>query len=101
MPKLWRAPMPMVRITAPQITATQKLRCCGAGAALDAATVMETSSSSGGVACMMVVTALRCVNAAQEFWQDVVSDRPKPGAGGRVVEHADHARHLAKTLAPH
>src|SRR5437868_8492234 len=26
MPKLWRAPMPMVRITAPLITATQKLR---------------------------------------------------------------------------
>jgi hypothetical protein len=30
MPKLWRAPMPMVRIAAPQITATQKLRCGGA-----------------------------------------------------------------------
>jgi hypothetical protein len=27
MPKLWRAPIPMVRITAPQITGTQKLRC--------------------------------------------------------------------------
>src|SRR5262249_60941032 len=26
MPKLWRAPMPMVRITAPLITAIQKLR---------------------------------------------------------------------------
>src|SRR5215217_995799 len=28
MPKLWREPMPMVRITPPQITGTQKLRCC-------------------------------------------------------------------------
>src|SRR5215211_1513280 len=33
MPKLWRAPIPMVRITAPQITAIQKLRCCGLAAA--------------------------------------------------------------------
>src|SRR5262245_45216773 len=29
-PKLWRAPTPMVRMTAPQITAIQKLRCGGA-----------------------------------------------------------------------
>jgi hypothetical protein len=29
MPKLCRAPMPMVRITSPQITAIQKLRCWG------------------------------------------------------------------------
>src|SRR5262245_49746900 len=29
MPKLWRAPTPMVRMTAPQITAIQKLRCSG------------------------------------------------------------------------
>src|SRR6266700_2232861 len=36
MPKLWRAPIPMVRITAPQITAIQKLRCCGLAAASDA-----------------------------------------------------------------
>src|SRR5712671_2619656 len=35
MPKLWRAPIPIVRITAPQITATQKLRCCGLAAASD------------------------------------------------------------------
>jgi hypothetical protein len=26
MPKLWRAPIPMVRITAPQMTGIQKLR---------------------------------------------------------------------------
>ena len=30
MPKLWRAPTPMVRMTAPQITAIQKLRSVGA-----------------------------------------------------------------------
>src|SRR5262245_46540227 len=29
-PTLWRAPTPMVRMTAPQITAIQKLRCGGA-----------------------------------------------------------------------
>src|SRR6478672_2967766 len=28
MPKLWRAPMPMVRMVAPQMTGIQKLRCC-------------------------------------------------------------------------
>jgi hypothetical protein len=31
--KLWGAPIPMVRITAPQITAIQKLPCCGWAAA--------------------------------------------------------------------
>src|SRR6266851_5218259 len=35
MPKLWRAPIPIVRITAPQITATQKLRWCGLAVASD------------------------------------------------------------------
>src|SRR2546425_1137894 len=35
MPKLWRAPMPMVRIAAPQITEIQKLRCGGARGAAD------------------------------------------------------------------
>src|SRR6267142_6264278 len=35
MPKLWRAPIPMVRITAPQITGIQKLCCCGLPAASD------------------------------------------------------------------
>ena len=42
MPKLWRAPMPMVRITAPQITAIQKLRC-GAAAGGDEGADIETS----------------------------------------------------------
>jgi len=36
MPELWRAPTPMVRMTAPQITAIQKLRSGGALAARDA-----------------------------------------------------------------
>src|SRR6266436_3533377 len=39
-PKLWRAPIPMVRITAPQITAIQKLRCRGSAAASDEGTDM-------------------------------------------------------------
>src|ERR1700736_5291300 len=40
MPKLWRAPIPMVRITAPQITAIQKLCCRGLAAASDDGTDM-------------------------------------------------------------
>src|ERR1700730_7959088 len=40
MPKLWRAPIPMVRITAPQITAIQKLRCRGLAASSDEGTDM-------------------------------------------------------------
>ena len=48
------------------------------------------------VTCIMIVTSLCSVNAAQELWQHAVSDRPQPGAGGRVVEHADLARRTAR-----
>ena len=37
MPKLWRAPMPMVRITAPEITPIQKLRDAAGGDEADTA----------------------------------------------------------------
>jgi hypothetical protein len=37
MPKLWRAPMPMVRITAPEITPIQKLRDAAGGDETDTA----------------------------------------------------------------
>src|SRR6266851_855777 len=97
MPKLWRAPMPMVRITAPQITAIQKLRCCGLGADWAEGTDMEHPGLSRSlVTFIMIVTPLCCVNAAQELWQDVVSDRPQPGARRGVVEDAHHARRPAR-----
>src|SRR5262245_12792692 len=48
---------------------------------------------------MMIVTCLSCVNAAQELWPHAVSDRPQPRAGGRVVEHAHHARRPARLYA--
>ena len=35
MPKLWRAPIPIVRIKAPQMTAIQKLRSCGLATTCD------------------------------------------------------------------
>src|SRR5258708_39031518 len=68
MPKLCRAPMPMVRITAPQITAIQKLRCCGWGADWAGAIDMEGPLMDRQlVTCIMIVTALYPVNAAKEL----------------------------------
>src|SRR5215831_7864420 len=46
MPKLWRAPLPMVRITAPQMTAIQKLRCRGSGTDRNAGTAIWDPNSS-------------------------------------------------------
>src|SRR6516225_3808594 len=44
----------------------------------------------------MIVTALYCVNAAQELREHAVSDRPQPRARGRMVEHAHLARRPAR-----
>src|SRR5262249_57625567 len=44
------------------------------------------------VTCMMIVTGLCFVNAAQEPREDVLPHCPQPGTRGRVVEHAHHAR---------
>src|SRR6266849_3800906 len=52
----------------------------------------ECCATAPLVTCMIIVTTLCSVNAAQELWQNVVSDRPQPGTRGRVVEHAHHAR---------
>ena len=48
MPKLWRAPTPMVRMTAPQITAVQKLRSVGALSAWAAGRGVETGRGFAG-----------------------------------------------------
>src|SRR4051812_32548119 len=45
--------------------------------------------------CMMIVMGLRLVNAAQELRKNAMSHCPQPGARGRMVEHADHARPTA------
>src|SRR5262245_6830973 len=50
----------------------------------------------GLVTCIMIVTSLSCVNAAQELRTYAVPQRPQPRTGGGVVEHADHARRLAR-----
>src|SRR5262249_34148687 len=47
MPKLWRAPTPMVRMTAPQITATQKLRSGGALAAREEGRGLDDDTGRG------------------------------------------------------
>src|SRR5262245_22159663 len=46
---------------------------------------------SSQVTCIMIVTGLCCVNAAQELCPDGLPDCPQPRARGRVVEHS----HLA------
>src|SRR5262249_57815047 len=48
------------------------------------------------VTCITIVTALYCVNAAQELREHAVSDRPQPRARGRMVEHAHPARRPAR-----
>src|SRR5262249_43272279 len=51
------------------------------------------------VTCIMIVTPLYCVNAAQELRQHAMSDRPQPGTRGRMVEHAHSARRPARVYA--
>src|SRR5713226_1710643 len=99
MPKLWRAPIPMVRITAPQITAIQKLRCCGFTAALDKGRDMPRASSLELVTCIMVGTRVCSVNAAKKLRQHAMPDRPQPRARWRMVEHSHSARRAARAHA--
>src|SRR5215470_7773442 len=56
---------------------------------------MRTSRGSR-VTCMMIVTGLYSVNAAQELREHAVSDRPQPRTRGRMVEHAHPARRPAR-----
>src|SRR3984893_19534324 len=92
MPKLWRAPIPMVRITAPQITPIRKLRCCGFAAALDRGKDMPRASSLELVACIMVGTRVCSVNATNELRQHAMPDRAQPRARRRMVGHYHFAR---------
>src|SRR6202040_647581 len=95
MPKLWRAPIPTVRITAPQITAIQKLRSCGFSAALDKGRDMPRLFALNLVACIMVGTRVCFVNEEKELRQHAIPDRPQPRARRRMVEHSHSARRAA------
>src|SRR5436190_22239674 len=100
MPKLWRVPIPMVRITAPQLTAIQKLRSWGFGADSNAGDDIGTSqrlqaSPTRLVTCIMIVTGLYVVDAQEELRQVAMPDRPQPRACRRMVEHSHHARRAA------
>src|SRR4029077_3356637 len=78
MPKLWRAPIPMVRITAPQITAIQKLRCRGLAAASDEGTGMGRPNS------------LRILPARARRWKYRIATRPAAPRTSEQCRHADY-----------
>src|SRR6516225_4718003 len=56
---------------------------------------MHTSLGSR-VTCIMIVTKLYRVNAAQELREHALSDRAQPRTRGRMVEHAHPARRPAR-----
>src|ERR1700760_295024 len=51
------------------------------------------------VTCMMIVTVLYHFNAARRFFRNGLSDRPRLGAGRRMVEHPYLARRLPRPHA--
>src|SRR5207249_1719991 len=53
--------------------------------------------SRSRVTCMMIITRLYRVNAAQELWPDDLPDCPQSRACGRVVEHSYSSRCSART----
>src|SRR5436309_9482296 len=55
--------------------------------------------SRSRVTCIMIVTNLRSVNAAQKLRPDDLPDCPQPRACGRVVEHSYSARCSARADA--